>query len=179
MKGISLIVLLALVSACQQVPVRDVNSPYFAVPLGSNIVLHKTLAIPAGKAGVFIQSGTVVRENDVDRYHANCKFEVRTVSGDAGQEIRPDGFSVYKVTQDTELVLAKPMVVAGLRLVSGEDGGPMAGIYATTMYLRSKSQSDVFRLTCQHWDDPVNGEHLTITQIRRALGEIMTLQLKL
>jgi hypothetical protein len=50
--------------------------------------------------------------------------------------------------------------------------------YATLMYLNSDKQKDVYRLTCQHWEDVMDDRHLTISQMRGAMGDVFTLEIK-
>jgi len=50
--------------------------------------------------------------------------------------------------------------------------------YATLMYLNSEKQKDVYRITCQHWEDVMDDRHLTIKQMRQAMGDVFTLNLK-
>ena len=49
--------------------------------------------------------------------------------------------------------------------------------YATMMHLSSERQKDVYRMTCQHWEDIRDDRHLTITQMRKAMGEVFTLMI--
>ena len=46
------------------------------------------------------------------------------------------------------------------------------------MYLRSDKQKDVYRLTCQHWESVLDDKHLSIKQMRDAMGVVFTLNIK-
>lgn len=61
----------------------------------------------------------------------------------------------------------------GIRV--GDGVGPY--VFSTHMILRSTHQPEVRELNCRRWDDPALRVHLTIREIRQALGEIFTLEL--
>ena len=50
--------------------------------------------------------------------------------------------------------------------------------YATMLYLHSERQNDVYRMTCQHWEEIRDGRYLSVAQMRKAMGEIFTLLIK-
>ena len=58
------------------------------------------------------------------------------------------------------------------------DAGPSHVDYMTVMYLESVKQPDVLRITCTHWEDPVEAEFLSIQQMRKAMGKILTLNIR-
>jgi hypothetical protein len=45
------------------------------------------------------------------------------------------------------------------------------------MDLHSDTQPDVFRLTCGQWGYPYDGKHVSVDEMRRALGDVITLHL--
>ena len=49
--------------------------------------------------------------------------------------------------------------------------------YVTLLYLNSDKQKDVYRMSCQHWESVMDDRHLSITQMRQAMGDVFTLQL--
>jgi len=59
----------------------------------------------------------------------------------------------------------------------GNDGGPMAEIYRTYLYVKSSTQPDVVRFMCEYWEDPTDGAHLSVEQIQQALGNIVLINL--
>lgn len=172
MKTILLLLSLSLV-ACQYVPPRDINSPFFSPPAGSQLRLTRPLTIPANDAGVFIQNGQAQYSSwHLNKYYPNCDFEVYT-RADHERIIEPDTFTVKRTVRETEHVSLTPATVAGLDF----GAGPPTENYMTVLYLHSDKQADVFRMTCQHWQDPSHGDHLTIKQIRQALGDLFILEL--
>jgi hypothetical protein len=50
-------------------------------------------------------------------------------------------------------------------------------LYTTSIYLDSPTQKTVLGITCQHLEDPVNARHVSIRDIRKALGSVATLEL--
>ena len=103
----------------------------------------------------------------------SCKFELYTISEQARQ-VRPDTFVVTRIVDQSEDVsVGWPRYAA---LVMGRDG-PVHLTFSTTMYLESRIQPDVFRMTCKRWDWPAIGEYLSINEMRQALGDYFTLTL--
>ena len=175
MARLALVLALTLLSACQALAEKGEDSPYYTVPAGSKLLLHKPLTVPAFKAGVYLQGGKVLSHKDVDEYYPHCKFEVKDVK-DTPQSIEPDEFVVYKVVEGEDYsALAYPRL-AGLGVISAGNGAGRV-MYFTNFYLRSAKQPHVMLLICQHWEDPTDAEYLTVRQIRIALGEFFTLKL--
>ena len=172
MKTILLLLSLTL-AACQYVPPRDINSQFFSPPAGSQLRLTRPLTIPGNDAGVFIQYGKPQYSNwQLDQYYPHCDFELRTRSNHE-RVVEPDTFTVTRTVRETENVSLAPAVVAS----SDTGNGAPHENYMTILYLHSDKQPDVFRMTCQHWEDPGDGRHLTIRQIRQTLGDLFTLEL--
>ena len=164
---------LLVLCACQSTPLPREESPYHTVPAGSLLTLYKDLTIPAARASVYIQGGLIASWQDVNSYHPHCIFEVVKVK-DTPQHVKAGTFTILKVRQQDLSGIRPGMQYA--RLFAS--GGPSFLIYATIMDLRSVDQPEVFRLTCQHWEIPPHfPQHLTIRQIRTALGELFTLKL--
>jgi hypothetical protein len=184
MKTLILLFVVVLLTACQTITVMDVNSAYYTVATGSRLVLRRELSILPHTAGVSLQYGKVMDGKLVDVYYPNCRLEVRTIT-ETAQTIQPDTFVISKVVEDTEVVQTKPITLAvtetGANFYAGvgmrNNGGPSSEIYITEFWLSSKSQPDVLRMTCQHWEDPHDGNHVTIDQIRSTLGKVFILEL--
>jgi len=163
--------LLLVVGACAHHYVGDESSPSYAPPAGSRLLLKQPLTIPAETAGVYIQGGRAVAK--VDQYYPHCRLEVQE-RRDTEQHVEPDEFLVQRVRRDIEVV--SNTEVAPLRRVS-HDGGPSFFIYRTLLYLESARQPQVRLLICQHWGHPALDTHLSIRDIRQALGGLMVLEL--
>lgn len=165
--------LLGLLAGCQSSPVKNIHSPFFAPPAGSILQLHTAIEIPRNELSVIIQYGKIQPSTwELDRYYPNCDFEIRD-KHNAVTQIKPDRFEIIKSIQDTEHVLLAPARVADI----GFSGGPPHEEYQTIMYLHSEKQPNVFRMTCRHWEDPTDGEHLSVARIREALGKLFSLKL--
>lgn len=159
---------------CQFTPPRDIDSPYYQVPAGSTLVLNAPLEIPSGEASVYIQDGEVTSYWSADKYEGHCKFEMWSIV-DRPRMIEPDRFEVHKVRREREYVDSGPERV--LASEDGGEGGPFVEIGKTLMYLRSAAQPDVYRMTCQRWDDFVDPVPMSIRDIRRTLGDRFSLEL--
>jgi len=132
----------------------DVNSEYYHVPAGSKLTLHQTLQIPAERARVRLQHGTVVP--GVDQYAVNCEFEVRNLGPVV---VTPDTFTIRRAERSWQWV-SQPNIMRFYRV----------------LHLESATQPDVLKLVCQDWDDPLLGRSISIPEIREAVGDIITLE---
>jgi len=171
---IFVLVTIGLSSCSYQAP-KDPNSSFYAPPVGSQLILHRAITIPANNTEVRIQNGKVIQSSwDLDTYYANCHFELREIAN-VERTVQPDSFNVTRVHRDTEnVMLNTPTVVAS---AGAGNGGPPLVDYMTIMDLYSARQPEVMRISCQHWNDPNDGEHLNINQIRKTLGDLLTLTL--
>jgi len=166
----------AALSSCSYQPPKDVNSSFYAPPVGSQLTLHRAITLPANSFYIRIQDGHIINSTwDIDTYYANCDFELRNQAS-VERTIQADTFNVSRVYRDTEnVMLSNPTVLASR--ISVNDGGPPLVNYMTMMDLYSPRQPDVLRMSCQHWNDPNDGEHLSIIQIRKTLGALFSLTL--
>lgn len=178
----SLLVLAAVaLAACQTTYEGNEDSPYYVVPPGTPLVLKRPLAIPPEQVSVWLQDGRVIDANDARVYYPHCKLEVRERMPTA-QTVAPDEFIVTRVTQSLMHSVRAPEPSArmvarvGVGINMGTDG-PSVQTFATRMNLGSGRQPHVMRLTCGHWDYPYDGRHLTISEIRHALGDVFDLRL--
>ncbi len=173
----------ALLAACSSARhPGDENSPYYAVPAGARVALRQALVIAPEQVAVYIQNGKVVPWVQVNAYYPHCKFEVRD-RRDREQTVNPDEFIVTRVVQEVVHMVQwgrwqTAAASIGIRVGDMDDGASVR-TYATYLYLASDRQPQVFRLGCGHWAYPGTryAEHLSIQQIRAALGEVLTLQI--
>ncbi len=163
--------LVLLLAACQTVAYQsDENSPYYAVPVGTRIILHRELVVPADRVDVYLQGGRMVAYAEVNPYQPFCTLDVRQ-RRDTPQTVAPDEFAVTKATQDIRYSLRSPGVVLAM------DGTPSFEVYSTILALRSERQPQVMGLTCAQWQYPPLQRHVTINEMRKALGVLFTLRL--
>jgi hypothetical protein len=167
-----------LIAACQSMSYYgDERSPYFVVPKDSTVVLAQPLTIAAEDVSVYTQDGRVLPFRDVNKYYPHCKFEVYT-RGASARTVAPDEFVVTRALQEESHSAATgARYYAQLAMMGGkEQGGSPLLAFTTRLYLRSDKQPDVYRLSCAQWGYRPHDRHVTIEEIRRALGGVMTLQ---
>jgi len=172
----TMVVLFAvLLSACDNSQVlRDEDSQFFSVPLGSTFTLNREITIQPDQTSVYLQNGKIELVANVDFYRPHCKFELFTIS-DQARTVKPDTFVVTRIVDRREDVSTQWPLYAGLGMARGD--GPIHLTFSTTMSLESKIQPDVFRMNCKQWDWPSIGEFVSINQMRQALGDYFTLTL--
>lgn len=170
----SILVILLGIMGCQSRIHAGSVFYIYQIPAGAELTLHQAIRIAPQQAGRFIQNGKVLDYANVDVYAPNCKIEVNYVK-DKWRKIEPDKFIITKVRRENELVRLEGLQLAGLLTVAS--GGATAEVYSTVFYLRSPKQSDVSKLSCQHWDDPTIGDDLGISEMKRTLGTIMSLNM--
>lgn len=177
MKRSMLVFLLLVLGACQSAPTAsDENSAAYPPPVGSRFTLKQELTIPAGSAHVDLQRGEAVSLSKLNLYHPHCRLDVQEVR-ETPQVLVPDEFLVKRVYRQTTDLVTQRSGFVEVRLVSDNDGGPTFMIYRTVFDLQSTRQPQVRRLSCEQWDRPALGNHLTLSQIRTALGEFFTIAL--
>jgi len=170
-----------LITACQTLSDKgNENSPYYVMPPDSRAVLHRELQIPGDDVSVFIQDGRVMPFSEVRKYYPHCKFELYTRRTEA-RAVMPDDFRVTRTVRE-EAHSAGSGLLQLARLSFGifadfDNGGPTLIAFVTRMYLRSEKQPDIFRLTCAQWGHLPDDGHVTIAEMRRALGELITLHI--
>ncbi len=166
-----LIALLMLVSTAGMA--AETGSKDETISRGWQLILNQDIRIPEQSAGIYLQNGKVKSESEIDLYYPNCRLEVRDLHNKP-QTIKADTFIVYRVNWIEEDVLLHSNLYAASGII--QVSSPTADDYITTLDIRSEQQSNVTRLICRHWEDPTGfAEHLTLRQIRSALGEIFTL----
>lgn len=175
MNRLLMLILLLPLAACQTPGPLDENSPYWAPPPGSLLILNQTISVPAHSATVVLQGGRVVSGKDIKRYHPHCRLEVHRVS-DTPQMLQPDEFVVRRSHQDASIAWQEGPLLVANRVRVGSDG-PTFYIYKTILELQSARQPQVRWMTCEQWGDPSTGQHVTIHEIRNALGDMMRLVL--
>jgi len=164
-----------LLAACQAT-VSNESSPYFDVPLNSKLTLKQAVEIPPNQAGVYMQDGKVLPKSLIDQYYPHCRLEISELSTTT-QKVEPDTFNIYRISYDEDYSSRELRFAASSNFIL-VGGGASSQSYATLMYLHSTRQPNVVRMVCQHWEDPTDAQHLSILQMRKAMGDIVTLQLR-
>jgi hypothetical protein len=165
---------LGLVAGCQRAYVNAETRPNFTLEPGSRLTLHQSLEVPRGWARVHVQAGQVIAQHEVNKFLPNCNFEVRDVTPASGplQRIEPDHFAVGKIKR--YFVDSGGIQVAGLSIAGGANDSSSNQNKTTEIQLASEKQPNVMRLRCAHWTDQWY-RHLTLAEIRGALGKIATI----
>ncbi|MGD8784446.1 MAG: hypothetical protein PVG75_08400 [Thioalkalispiraceae bacterium] len=177
-KTFPLIVLL-LLSACQSGPYPE-SSPYYRIPIGSELVVKQVLTIPANQARIYIQSGKLVSYTILDQYQAHC-WLLSWQLQDKNQIIQPGKFIITQVRELEEFVSKQgDMLIASNNMAALRDmsNGATAVEYKTALTIHSDSQPNIRKLVCNHWEDPADARHLTLAEIRTALGDLMEIKIK-
>ncbi|MEZ5582250.1 MAG: hypothetical protein R3F37_05210 [Candidatus Competibacteraceae bacterium] len=168
---------MALLTACRSRPHQyDEDSPFSQVPDNSSLTLHQTLTIAPYSLKVYVQNGQISYGPINTTRFANSKCakskkhrklsNLMTSSRQGPPSNRLDGGHVSRQT-----------LTAGLESFDANDGKPSPILYATQLFLISDRQPHVYKLSCGHLQDPgLEARHLSINQIRQALGDIFTLQ---
>jgi len=177
------LVVTGLVS-CAVDDIKDEDSAFYSVPVGSSLELKQDVTIPGNQVSVYVQDGKLMPYREVNKYQPNCKFEVYKIS-EQPRTVHADTFEIIKVEDDIESSSLKSNTqIAALGGVTGA-GHFALGLdrsevfnYATLMYLNSEKQKDVYRMTCQHWESVMDDRHLSVTQMRQAMGDVFTLKIK-
>lgn len=113
----------------------------------------------------------------VQKQEPHCIVELNTVRAEP-QRIDPDTFIIVRVQRSiSELAAASGFFI---RAAFASDTRPTQMFYKTTFTLKSDKQPGVLRMICQS-DQYAAGmgipRHLSVPEIRRALGNIFTLEL--
>lgn len=177
--------MLMLITACSIDDVKDEASIFYAVPVGSVLMLNQEVTIAGGQVAVYVQYGELMSYKDVNKYQPNCKFEIYTMS-EKSRNVQTDSFEIIKVVDEIESSSLKNDVklavfdfsVGKNHLAMGMLDHSLVFNYTTMMYLSSDKQKDVYRMTCQHWEAIMDDRYLSIAQMREAMGEVFTLKIK-
>ncbi len=158
-------------AACAQLPAD-------APPIGQLRVLTP-LEIPAGAASLRLQYGQPVAFNAVQEQDPFCVFELDTVS-DWPQAVVPARFAILDIRRSVETFAGMPLMSAVFFQVGlGRGDGP-SQLYYKTAFLLAPNPQGARSLTCmsnQYMPGIAIMRHLTLAEIRSALGQRMTLDL--
>ncbi len=170
---------IAFLAGCTVNDTKDEGSVFYAVPVGSVLVLNQQVDIRGDQVAVYVQNGELMQYREVNFYMPNCKFEIYTMSEQA-RTVSQDRFEIVKVVDDIEssaLQKTTRLAALGDAVTYGLLDKSYVFNYATLMYLQSEQQKDVYRMTCQHWEDVMDDRHLSVTQMRQAMGDVFTLEI--
>ena len=175
--------ILATLGACSTAIPKDPTSPYYQVPPGSTLRLEQKIAIPPGRARVFIQHGTVTGDT-FDHYAPNCNVEVDRLDEDQAQYVAPGDYRIDRVQQTQEQVVqARRVQVAALGhapllLADSVDSDGQSDIYLGYHLWLEDPADNFMRLSCRGaLDEPADARPPSIDDMRRTLGGLAQLLL--
>ncbi|QKI90220.1 hypothetical protein [Thiomicrorhabdus xiamenensis] len=138
-------------NACNTAPPKHMMD----IQAGEVFTLKKPLTIRADSARSYIQHGQATG-GGFDHYDQHCRLEVRTLS-DQVKIIKPDQFTITRVSLGAEEIASRnatrlyaglqPLFVGSAR-AEDTDSQPSPTMDYVHLYLQSKQQPDVLRLTC-------------------------------
>ncbi len=176
MKRLVLFSLAILLAACQPVYLKsgepNPDSPYFEVPVDSKFVLNRDVTFPAYHKDMFFQNGKVSDFAGVNKWLSYCALSVHAKT-QVPQIVKADTFVVEKVVRKFLFTLAKAEYQVAQLDRSGVNEWR---VLATVMELSSKRQPGVVQMTCAAWGMPQDISNVTLNSIRKALGDVVTLQ---
>ena len=152
MPRIALSVMILVLAGCNTAQTRDVNSPYYKVPIGSTIILNKDLEIPAGQAHINLQDG--IAATAVGNYDVSCTFNVRNLGPST---IKADTFTIRESGPGQEWV-SRPDIMRFYR----------------EFRFTADTQPDVMNFVCQDWDGPITGRPISVPEMEKAVGSYVT-----
>ena len=146
-------ILFAMVLAgCHNAASRDVDSPFFSIPAGSSLTLHKELPIPERQRHVKLQHGKPMA--GVNEFKVNCQMRVYDLGVDA---IHPDQFRIKRTGEGREWE-SRPYVLRFFRI----------------LHLESEKQPWVIKLICQRLAGPDWARNVSVPEMREAVGDYVT-----
>ena len=167
-----------LLGACASLAPQTEDSPFYPIPEGSRLILNGDLIVPARQLKVYVQGARLA--TDAARLYPYCVFELRQRQS-TPQRIKADTFTIYNVSSYIDYIagIDNPRrQYASLKIFQNSGEGPGLVTYATHLDLRSPEQPQVLRMICAILQDyDISSHHLSIQQIRAALGNTFTLQL--
>jgi len=147
---VALLLMSLLLVGCAPQAIRQADSPWYRLPVGSELVLRRDLPLRARHARVFLQFGEVAGQGNLDQYYPSCNFEMRTLHDQPSQiragTFRVTGFSegYEQLVHSTSPALTRPQ----LALVFVDHASLSVNRYVHYP-LAAPEQPDLLRFTCR------------------------------
>ncbi|MBD3611691.1 MAG: hypothetical protein HUJ13_04665 [Hydrogenovibrio crunogenus] len=156
-----------MVSSCSSIP----SGNRMDIKAGDTFTLKKPVTFAPDHARVFIQYGKQTRQSTYEKYDQHCRLEIKTLKNHS-QTIQPDTFKITQVRIDVEEIASQsppqhtpvyyamndreyvPKSTLGrpqstwVKLSLGGDSEPPETMDVVHLYLSSKKQPHILRLTC-------------------------------
>lgn len=149
-----LLILAGMLVGCQTAGSTNEDSVWFRIKSGSKLILNQPLDIPAGKAHIYLQKGRM--SSGVDNYTVSCNVEVRNLGP---QSVQPDTFLITDASDSQEWI-SRPDIMR----------------FYKVLRLKSGQQPDVLKMVCQDWDGPLEGQSITVDEIKQAVGDYISFE---
>ena len=145
---------------------------------GDRIVLNQDISARTGSK-IFIQFGEVTARSDIEHAKPFCYFHLYRDPSiiDTKASLIADNFEIKKTVNHYEFALrmGEPLQLAVRGFVT-QDASQRTMI--TRFKLQSIQQPEVIELNCGIWAVPNERNHLSIEEMRSALGEVVTFELR-
>jgi len=175
-------VALALLAGCQSSLYSDFyDKPKSLPPIGSTIDLHQTLFVRPGFSRSFIQYGKAMDDRGVYQRQPWCQFYLYESQQALQTErtILPDQFTVTESYQWVNSTVSPPIKVASTSAFGHMFHHDVsAQTLKTIIKLESDKQPHVIELQCAVFKEPYYYNYLSVRDIQKTLGEVVTLHLK-
>lgn len=145
---------------------------YVSLEPGSRVEVTQPVTASTG-ARVSFQGGALVRRRDIVQWRPYCQFRVRRPAGRMSEPltIEPDTFTVQRTYRSEDSWASRPVQYASSVLDEDFRRSPSQRTMATYIELHSDAQPEVMYLRCARWADPYSHNHVSISDIREALGD--------
>jgi hypothetical protein len=151
------------------------DSPYAIIPVNSKLVLKQTITFEPDQISIKLRRvGDFPKAVNPYQKSTVCEFDLYNRLPEA-RVIEPTEFRIIKVVKDVEYVSAGNIETASLFGYS--TSGPAWEIHSVIMYLKSEAYPYVYSMTCSYQDNIGEGDPLSITLIRWAVGRVFELEL--
>lgn len=185
---IRLLLATGLLIGCATTPPNE-SSPWFRVPVGSELVLNTQLQVPAWQNQVYFQDGIAMDWRRVNIYRPHCALAVANKSEEP-QPVSPDRFQVksfysqrffkqVRRDEQTPTVLPAAFGTQTTTLAGWDrENGTDYEVTAMVMDLESPGQPQVERMICADWGLPQDAMYISVEKVRKALGNLWRLDLR-
>lgn len=150
------------------------DSYTYSIPVGTKLILNQTVKIKAELGRAYFQNGKILSKSEINIYYPHCSLTTNSIL-DYDRLIQPAQFEIYKIIDDEEFAQGF-ILFASTGLKMSSDGPLITGL-VSYYYLRTTDESDVRTLECIQWDTPYENRHLSVSEIRKSLGKILTLKI--
>ena len=168
--------LLVLSNAWAYGPFKTPATNY--IKSGDRILLNQGISTRTGSK-IYIQFGEVMARSEIEHAKPFCYFHLYRDPSiiDTKASLVADNFEIKKTINHYEAALGadEPLILA-LRGFITQDASQRTMI--TRFKLQSTLQPEVIELNCGIWAVPNERNHLSMEEMRSALGTVVTFELK-